>query len=141
MTRSGDPAGAELLRGRLEAYARYAALLEQQEAAADEGDLDRISQLDTRLDALERAIDALPTPRSAGPALDREAARLRDAVQEVLERAARTQARVARKLREHRDLARAELRALDGRSRQVRSYLDEPGRGPSGEAGRLNVRF
>lgn len=138
MSGGPDLAGAELLRRRLEAYARYAALLEQQEAAADAGEFDRIDELGVQLDALETAIGSVPVPVAASPEVDPESARLRDQVQAELERAASIQQRVARKLRDRLDHTRSELRGLDGRSEQVRTYLDRDGRSP---AGRLDLKF
>lgn len=137
MTPTPARAGAELFRRRLEGYTEYARLLEEQERAAEAGDLDRVSELGARLDVLQAALGDFPSGPDRLPEGDTEGARLRAEAVEVLERAARTQKRVVERLREARNVTRDEIRRLDGRSRQVRSYLDDA----PADGGRVNVRF
>lgn len=136
MNAGGHQAGAALLRRRVEAYATYGRILRQQEEAARVGDFDALARLDNRLDEIEALLDDLPAvpPDAAGDGGDLEDLRAQAA--RALEAASRTQARLTEILRRRRDEARDELRGLEGRNRQMRSYLD--GDRPTG---RVDVRL
>lgn len=136
MNTGGHPAGAALLRRRVEAYASYGRILRQQEEAARVGDFDAMARLDTRLDEIEAILDDLP---AVPPASGTDAAELEDLraqAARALEAASRTQARLSEILRRRRDEARDELRGLESRNRQMRSYLE--GDRPSG---RVDLRL
>ena len=130
-------AGAALLRRRLQGYVEYAELLAEQEQAADAGDLERFEDLGKRLDELQAALGGLPSASQVQDTEDPETQELLTETTRVLEQASQVQQRIAATLRIRRNQTRDELRALEGRSDQVRSYID---RNPSG-GGRLNVRF
>ena len=130
-------AGNAQIRRRLEAYVEYADLLAQQEEAAEAEDLQRFERISVRLDELEALLKGLPAAPPATPDEAPETAQLRDETAAALEQATRVQQRLAATLRARRDDTRNEIRSLDGRTGQVRSYL---GRERS-DGVRLNVRF
>jgi len=136
MNPAGHQAGAALLRRRVEAYATYGHILQQQEEAARVGDFDAMARLDSRLDEIEAILDDLPAVSPASGGDEAELDDLRAQAARALEAASRTQARLTEILRRRRDEARDELRGLEGRNRQMRSYLD--GDRPSG---RVDVRL
>lgn len=136
MNTGGHPAGAALLRRRVEAYASYGRILRQQEEAARVGDFDAMARLDSRLDEIEAILDDLPTVPPASGTDAAELEDLRAQAARALEAASRTQARLSEILRRRRDEARDELRGLESRNRQMRSYLD--GDRPSG---RVDLRL
>jgi len=136
MKPGGYRAGAALLRRRVEVYAAYGQLLKQQEEAVNQGDFDALASLDGQLDELERLLGDLPGVPPVSPDDGAEIVDLRIQAARALEAASRTQARLSQVLRRRRDDAREELRGLEGRDRQMRSYLegDRP-------AGRVDVRL
>jgi BMFP domain-containing protein YqiC len=120
----------------VEAYAEYAEILREQEYAALAGDLDRLAALGARLNDLEAALGGMPAPPPPSDD-DHETSALRREAVEALERASQVQQRLAARLREERDQVRDQIRGLDDRGHQVRSYLDDAVH----EGQRLNVRF
>lgn len=136
MNTGGHQAGAALLRRRVEAYATYGRILRQQEEAARVGDFDAMARLDSRLDEIEAVLEELPAVPPASAADEAHMEDLRAQAARALEAASRTQARLTEILRRRRDEARDELRGLEGRNRQMRSYLD--GDRPEG---RVDVRL
>jgi molybdenum-dependent DNA-binding transcriptional regulator ModE len=137
----GQAAGAALLRERIARYVEYAELIEAQAQAAEAGDLDQVAALGHRLDELEDTLATLPDPggesRAEGPGeTPGVEARLRTEAAAVLERASASQRRLAAALRAAHRETRNELRSLQGRGDQLRTYLGEA---PS--AGQVNVRF
>lgn len=136
MNTGGHPAGAALLRRRVEAYATYGRILRQQEEAARVGDFDAMARLDTRLDEIEAVLEELPAVPAASAGDEADMEDLRAQAARALEAASRTQARLTEILRRRRDEARDELRGLEGRDRQMRSYLE--GDRPEG---RVDVRL
>lgn len=115
----------------------YAELLKEQERAAEAGDQVAFEAVVQQIAALQGLLDELPAPPPPAADEDAEITGLRQESIQVLQSASLVQQRLAQGLRNRRNAARAELRELEGRPDQVRSYLDRLNEGGS----RLNVRF
>lgn len=116
---------------RIVAYARYRTLIEAQEGALEDGDLDRYEELTERAREMEDGGPlALPDAGEIGALPDEVADRLRSEVRAALA----AQRRVRSRLEGLRDRTQEELRTLPGEGRRVRRYLEgAEGGTPRGE--------
>ena len=125
-------AGDELARTRLAQYSRYATLLEEQESALEDDDLDRFERLGEEIEQLQSDVgpaDAALTGASDDSGFTAEAVRL-------LEGARIRGERIRERLSSERGEKADAIREQSARRPQLRRYLSESG----GGAPRLDVR-
>lgn len=125
-------AGDELARTRLAQYSRYATLLEEQESALEDDDLDRFERLGEEIEQLQSDVgpaDAALAGASDDSGFTAEAVRL-------LEGARIRGERIRERLSSERGEKADAIREQSARRPQLRRYLSESG----GGASRLDVR-
>ena len=126
-----DKAGSQLARKTLGLYARYAELVDMQETALVDGDLESFEALDEELRAVQQQI-GLPPDVSSSPMGDPQPDSMRSEAIQVLRKAQATHARIQRRLASLREETGTEIRHLVRDGSRARRYLEAA---PSGEEG------
>lgn len=137
-TRKGTPRDMPSLLAR---YVRYAALIEFQEEALEEEDLERFHELAREREELQKELDEAPgsgiEPASPDPGHREHLDRLYAALKEAVSADARLRAR----LQEMKRGTSKEVGAAQGRARELRGYLERDEVGSGSRSKRLNVRL
>ena len=131
----GDPATSSTATSRLHLYARYAALVNQQEHALDEEDLEAFQELADSRDDLQKQIESLETPEPTD-----EHRSLREEAAKTLRSALAADGRVRSKLAVLRQHTLEGIRHMDDRGRGARRYIEQSAKRP-GTVARVDVRF
>ena len=117
------PAASSTTGTRLHLYARYAMLVNEQEHALDESDLEAFQGLADARDEVQEQIERLDDREAPQPTEDNPA--LREEVAETLRNALRADRRVQSKLATLRQHTLEGIRHMDRRGRGARRYIEE----------------
>ena len=121
------------LEQRLELYRRYASVVDEQESALEDGDLDRFSELNITRRAIEAEVDAVHFSPEVVP--DRATLDAVEKAIDMLQGLESRQKRMEDRLRTMRDGVGKEIGQVADRRSKLRTYLESA----AGE-GSLDVR-
>ncbi len=127
-----------VLEERLVLYARYAAVMAEQEVALEAGNVDEFTSLNAARNEIEAQVETLTLDPRMVPdaeALERVHKAV-DALQSVQSR----QIRMEEKLKELRSEVSDEIRDVRSRKLPLRVYLQDPGRGAVEQPRRIDVK-
>lgn len=129
------------MRTLLASYVKYAALVQFQEEALEEEDLDRYDDLAEAREALQEELGDEPPPFPDPDRLDAENReyfeRVYESFRDALERDTQLQTRLKRLKKE----ASTDLEGMKGRDEQLKGYLKGDEATTGHRKGRLNVRM
>ena len=138
MRRAPATATAPTANSRLRLYARYATLVNEQERALDEGDLEAFQGLADSRDEVQEQVERMEDPDAPESTDDSPA--LRDEAAEFLRSALAADGRVRSKLADLRQHTLEGIRQMDNREEGARRYIEEAAKRPD-TASRVDVRL
>lgn len=126
---------------RLEAYARYAALVRGQEEALENDDLERFREMAEAREEIQRELGAGPHQFPEEGELDPENLELLRRVHADLRDAQSRDLRLRARLRDLRKSTSGEVRTVADRGGQIRQYLVGDNNPEDDSPARLNIRL
>ncbi len=137
----GEGLDPQEVRRRLDLYARYARLIDDQVLAVDSGNMDRFQELAEARDQIQEALAEDDGSLPSAEALDPENRRLLESVRQDLRAALARDQELRKRLGELREETREQVHAMARREGGVRRYVADDGPAPREGAGRINVRL
>ena len=128
---------ASLLAG----YVRYAALIQFQEEALEEEDLERFHELARERDVLQEELGEAPIGRMEAETLDAENRERLDRVHAALREAVLRDSRIRARLQAMKRGTSKEAGTAQHRAHKLKGYLERDEVGSGGRSRRLNVRL